>query len=87
MVQLFGGENPDALSQENMAFLSQALKKADARKQKILLRIIKRFVSVTNIKITHFELEKWALFPHQGFQITHTVYRRSSASSLNLPHV
>ncbi|XP_067686194.1 serine/threonine-protein kinase ULK4-like isoform X2 [Haliotis asinina] len=44
IIQLFGGDYRDALSPENMECYSQALKKADAKKQKILLRIIKRLV-------------------------------------------
>ncbi|XP_052814405.1 serine/threonine-protein kinase ULK4-like isoform X2 [Mya arenaria] len=45
LVQLFGGEHKEALNPENMDFYSKALKKADAKKQKVLLRIIKRLVS------------------------------------------
>ncbi|XP_041374855.1 serine/threonine-protein kinase ULK4-like isoform X2 [Gigantopelta aegis] len=45
IVQLFGGENRDALSEENMEYYSKALKKSEAKKQKVLLRIIKRLVS------------------------------------------
>lgn len=45
MAQLFGGEDRDALSQENMVFFCQALKTADSKKQKVILRIIKRFVT------------------------------------------
>ncbi|XP_052237565.1 serine/threonine-protein kinase ULK4-like isoform X3 [Dreissena polymorpha] len=45
LVQLFGGEHKEALSPENMDFYSKALKKADAKKQKVLLRVIKRLVS------------------------------------------
>lgn len=45
LVQLFGGEHKEALNPENMDYYSKALKKADAKKQKVLLRIIKRLVS------------------------------------------
>ncbi|XP_053386677.1 serine/threonine-protein kinase ULK4-like isoform X1 [Mercenaria mercenaria] len=45
LVQLFGGEHREALSPENMDYYSKALRKADAKKQKVLLRIIKRLVS------------------------------------------
>lgn len=45
LVQLFGGENKDSMSMENMDYYSKALKKADAKKQKVLLRIIKRLLS------------------------------------------
>ncbi|ESO86237.1 hypothetical protein LOTGIDRAFT_220770 [Lottia gigantea] len=44
LVQLYGGEHKDAMSTENMEYYSNALKKADVKKQKILLRVIKRLV-------------------------------------------
>ncbi|KAK6166744.1 hypothetical protein SNE40_023371 [Patella caerulea] len=44
LVQLYGGEHKDSMSTENMEFYSNALKKADVKKQKILLRVIKRLV-------------------------------------------
>ncbi|CAH1788788.1 unnamed protein product [Owenia fusiformis] len=46
MTQLFGGENPDAMSNENMECYSNALRVADSKKQKLILRIIKRLISV-----------------------------------------
>lgn len=55
LVQLFGGEHKEAMSQENMDNYSKALKKADAKKQKVLLRIIKRLVSTDK---THRESMK-----------------------------
>lgn len=45
LAQLFGGEDKDALSQENMAFYCQALQTADSKRQKVILRIIKRFIT------------------------------------------
>ncbi|XP_051871401.1 serine/threonine-protein kinase ULK4 isoform X2 [Pristis pectinata] len=46
MVQLYGGENQDSLSPENMDSLAEALKcRRDPKQQKILLRVIKRLVS------------------------------------------
>ncbi|CAI9736110.1 serine/threonine-protein kinase ULK4-like isoform X4 [Octopus vulgaris] len=44
--QLFGGECQDALTDENMMFYCKALKIADSKRQKLILRIIKRFVTV-----------------------------------------
>lgn len=52
LVQLFGGEHKEALNPENMDYYSKALRKADAKKQKVLLRIIKRLVSTDK---THAE--------------------------------
>lgn len=51
LVQLFGGENKDSLSPENMDYYSKALQKADAKKQKVLLRIIKRLLSTEKAHI------------------------------------
>ncbi|XP_064646752.1 serine/threonine-protein kinase ULK4-like [Lineus longissimus] len=65
MVQLFGGENPEALSPENMAFFSQVLRKADARKQKIVLRIIKRFVSTEQVHCDNMK--------HHGAELAETI--------------
>ena len=45
MVELFGGIYEDALSVENMEYFAEALKTADVKKQKQLLRIIKRLLS------------------------------------------
>ncbi|XP_074642606.1 serine/threonine-protein kinase ULK4-like [Tubulanus polymorphus] len=49
IVQLFGGENPNAMSPENMNCYKDALSKADSKKQKVLLRIIKRLVCADHI--------------------------------------
>ncbi|VDI57338.1 serine/threonine-protein kinase ULK4 [Mytilus galloprovincialis] len=51
LVQLFGGENKDSLSPENMDYYRKALQKADAKKQKVLLRIIKRLLSTEKAHI------------------------------------
>ncbi|XP_048734641.2 serine/threonine-protein kinase ULK4-like isoform X2 [Ostrea edulis] len=51
LVQLFGGENKDAMTPENMEYYSKALKKADAKKQKVLLRIIKRLLSTERVHV------------------------------------
>ncbi|XP_067053224.1 serine/threonine-protein kinase ULK4-like [Acropora muricata] len=45
MVELFGGIYEDALSAENIECFAEALSTADAKKQKQLLRIIKRLLS------------------------------------------
>ncbi|XP_072416499.1 serine/threonine-protein kinase ULK4 isoform X2 [Chiloscyllium punctatum] len=46
MVQLYGGENQESLSPENMDSFAEALKcRKDPKQQKLLLRIIKRLVS------------------------------------------
>lgn len=45
MVELFGAIYEDALSVENMEYFAEALKTADVKKQKQLLRIIKRLLS------------------------------------------
>lgn len=45
MVELFGGIYEDSLSTENMECFAEALSAADVKKQKQLLRIVKRLVS------------------------------------------
>ncbi|XP_059508122.1 serine/threonine-protein kinase ULK4 isoform X2 [Stegostoma tigrinum] len=46
MVQLYGGENQDSLSLENMDSFAEALKRRkELKQQKLLLRVIKRLVS------------------------------------------
>uniref|UniRef100_UPI00398E3640 serine/threonine-protein kinase ULK4 isoform X2 n=1 Tax=Pristiophorus japonicus TaxID=55135 RepID=UPI00398E3640 len=46
MVQLYGGENQDSLSPENVDSLAETLKcRRDPKQQKLLLRVIKRLVS------------------------------------------
>lgn len=45
MVELFGGIYEDSLSMENMECFAEALSTADVKKQKQLLRIIKRLLS------------------------------------------
>ncbi len=45
VVELFGGIYEDALSMENMECFAEALSTADNKKQKQLLRIIKRLIS------------------------------------------
>ncbi|KAK3602625.1 hypothetical protein CHS0354_034209 [Potamilus streckersoni] len=49
LVQLFGGENKEAMSPENMEFYSKALSKSDIKRQKILLRVIKRLVTTDKV--------------------------------------
>nr|XP_034324271.1 serine/threonine-protein kinase ULK4 isoform X2 [Crassostrea gigas] len=51
LVQLFGGENKDSMTPENMEYYSKALKKSDAKKQKVLLRIIKRLLSTERVHV------------------------------------
>ncbi|KAK3093040.1 hypothetical protein FSP39_010415 [Pinctada imbricata] len=65
LVQLFGGENKDSLSPENMEYYSKALGKADAKKQKVLLRIIKRLLSTER---HHIESMK-----HNGEALANTI--------------
>ena len=54
MVELFGGIYEDSLSAENMECFAEALSAADVKKQKQLLRIIKRLVS-PNIQSNYLE--------------------------------
>ncbi|KAL5018665.1 hypothetical protein ScPMuIL_004387 [Solemya velum] len=49
LVQLFGGENREAMSPENMDYYARALKKSDSKKQKVLLRIVKRLVGTEKL--------------------------------------
>ncbi|GAB1605794.1 hypothetical protein Ahia01_000861700, partial [Argonauta hians] len=49
--QLFGGEYQEALADDNMVFYCKALKVADSKRQKLILRIIKRFVTVEKLHI------------------------------------
>nr|XP_039253337.1 LOW QUALITY PROTEIN: serine/threonine-protein kinase ULK4-like [Styela clava] len=46
LVQLYGGDHPDTMADENMECLAEALSKAQPKQQKILLKIIKRVVSL-----------------------------------------
>ncbi|KAK7111983.1 serine/threonine-protein kinase ULK4-like isoform X2 [Littorina saxatilis] len=45
LVQLFGGESKDSLSQTCLEYYSKALKSAPAKKQKVLLRVVKRLLT------------------------------------------
>lgn len=46
LVQLYGGENPESLSPENLVtFANLLMTKEDPKDQKLLLRILKRMVS------------------------------------------
>ncbi|XP_038077861.1 serine/threonine-protein kinase ULK4-like [Patiria miniata] len=45
IAQLFGGEYKDTMSPDNMDCLAAALPKSDAKRQKLLLRFIKRVIS------------------------------------------
>lgn len=46
LVQLYGGENPESLSPENLVtFADLLMAKEDPKDQKLLLRILKRMVS------------------------------------------
>lgn len=65
LVQLFGGENKESLSPENMEYYSKSLQKADAKKQKVLLRIIKRLLSTER---SHVESMK-----HHGEDLAVTI--------------
>lgn len=44
LMQFFGGEHNNSLSPKNMECYSESLKKADLKKQKIILRLIKRLI-------------------------------------------
>lgn len=45
-MQLYGGENPDSLSPENLeTFANLLVTKEDPKDQKLLLRILRRMVS------------------------------------------
>uniref|UniRef100_A0A8C3SYJ5 Unc-51 like kinase 4 n=1 Tax=Chelydra serpentina TaxID=8475 RepID=A0A8C3SYJ5_CHESE len=58
LVQLYGGDNLDSMSPENMDSFAEVLKsKRDLKQQKLLLRIIKRLVSQTDITSCHPEFE------------------------------
>lgn len=47
LVQLYGGENPDSLSPENVEIFAHLLtSKEDPKEQKLLLRILRRMVSL-----------------------------------------
>ena len=61
MVELFGGIYEDALSTENMECFAEALSTADIKKQKQILRIIKRLIS-SNLQRSDVEANGW-----QGF--------------------
>lgn len=61
MVELFGGIYEDALSTENMECFAEALSTSDIKKQKQLLRIIKRLIS-SNLQRSDVEANGW-----QGF--------------------
>ncbi|BFZ15632.1 hypothetical protein BsWGS_18671 [Bradybaena similaris] len=45
LVQLFGGESRDAMTSDNMECYCKALKVSEPRKQKVLLRVIKRLLN------------------------------------------
>ena len=53
MVELFGGIYQDALSPENVECFAEALSTADVKKQKQLLRIVKRLLS-SNLQQSDF---------------------------------
>uniref|UniRef100_A0A2C9L0L6 Protein kinase domain-containing protein n=1 Tax=Biomphalaria glabrata TaxID=6526 RepID=A0A2C9L0L6_BIOGL len=48
LVQLFGGENREAMAPDNMECYSKCLKSFDPKKQKIVLRVIKRLLSTNS---------------------------------------
>ncbi|XP_008583523.1 PREDICTED: serine/threonine-protein kinase ULK4-like, partial [Galeopterus variegatus] len=46
LVQLYGGENPDSLSPENVESFAEVLaSKEDPKEQKLLLRILRRMIT------------------------------------------
>ncbi|KAL8565090.1 hypothetical protein ACOMHN_005293 [Nucella lapillus] len=56
LVQLYGGENKDALSPACLEYYSKVLKSCHAKKQKVLLRVVKRLLTtgphhVDNLKV------------------------------------
>ncbi|XP_013396898.1 serine/threonine-protein kinase ULK4 [Lingula anatina] len=73
MVQLYGGEYPESLSPENMECYSEALKMADSKKQKIILRIIKRLVSTGE--------EHARMLREEGSLLTDTMKKLADAAS------
>lgn len=52
LVQLFAGEHPESLCEENMECYATALIRSDIKKKKVLLRIIKRLLITDK---THLE--------------------------------
>ena len=45
--QLYGGEYPDTMAETNMQCMAGALAQGDSKRQKIIMRFIKRVVSST----------------------------------------
>lgn len=45
LVQLFGGDDAEAMNSANMAFYGRSLHTGDSKRQKVLLRILKRLVT------------------------------------------
>ncbi|GFO05468.1 serine/threonine-protein kinase ulk4 [Plakobranchus ocellatus] len=73
LVQLFGGENKEALAPENMDCYSKALKSTEAKKQKVLLRVIKRLLTTD---ARHLETMK-----NQGMNLARTIQTLSNTAS------
>ncbi|GFR84606.1 serine/threonine-protein kinase ULK4 [Elysia marginata] len=73
LVQLFGGENREALASENMECYSKALKSTEAKKQKVLLRVIKRLLTTDT---RHLETMK-----RQGINLAKTIQSLADTAS------
>merc|ERR1719322_430051 len=48
LVQLFGGDHPDTMRIENMEYFAQALVKSSTKSQRILLKLLKRIISLND---------------------------------------
>ncbi|KAM4705110.1 serine/threonine-protein kinase ULK4 [Rhinophrynus dorsalis] len=76
MVQLYGGDSQDSMSQDSMESFAQVLlSKREPRQQKLLLRVIKRLIT-SNEK--HLESLK-----NDGDVLIHTLERLARDASLN----
>ncbi|KAM3929356.1 serine/threonine-protein kinase ULK4 [Leptodactylus fuscus] len=76
MVQLYGGDNQDSMTPDNMESFAQVLlSKKEPKQQKLLLRVIKRLIT-SNEK--HLDSMK-----NDGDLLIHTLERLTQDSSLN----
>ncbi|XP_077125183.1 serine/threonine-protein kinase ULK4 [Ranitomeya variabilis] len=76
MVQLYGGDNQDSMTPDNMESFAQVLMtKSEPKQQKLLLRVIKRLIT-SNEK--HLDSMK-----NDGNLLIHTLERLTQDSSLN----
>ncbi|XP_040288838.1 serine/threonine-protein kinase ULK4 isoform X2 [Bufo bufo] len=76
MVQLYGGDNQDSMTPDNMESFAQVLmSKREPKQQKLLLRVIKRLIT-SNEKHLHS-------MKNDGDLLIHTLERLTQDSSLN----